>query len=98
MKYGTDNDKYIDLNPVIRLEQQLKSRAIWIEPKIIPPYCRTPKELPVLAIAIDGKAKIIVSGDDDLRADRALREAMALHSIELLGVNSFLKYLGEPEK
>ena len=90
--------KYIDRNQAIRLEQQLKNRAIWIEPKTIPPYCRDPKDLPVLATAIDGKAKIIVSGDDDLRADEALRESMALYSIELLGVNSFLKYLEESEE
>jgi putative PIN family toxin of toxin-antitoxin system len=91
-------NKYIDLNQAMRLEQQLKNRAIWIEPKTIPPHCRDPKDLPVLATAIDGKAKIIVSGDDDLRADEALREAMELYSIELLGVNSFLKYLEESEE
>lgn len=86
-------NKYIDQNQAIRLEQQLKNRAIWIETITIPPHCRDPKDLPVLATAIDGKAKIIVSGDDDLRADESLREAMALYSIELLGVNSFLQYL-----
>jgi putative PIN family toxin of toxin-antitoxin system len=90
--------KYINLNQAIRLEQQLKNRAIWIEPKTIPPHCRDVKDLPVLATAIDGKAKIIVSGDDDLRADEALREAMELYSIELLGVNSFLKYLEGSEE
>jgi len=88
-------NKYIDQNQAIRLEQQLKNRAIWIETTTIPPHCRDPKDLPVLATAIDGKAKIIVSGDDDLRADETLREAMALYSIELLGVNSFLQYLEE---
>ena len=87
--------KYIDQNQAIRLEQQLKNRAIWIETTTIPPHCRDPKDLPVLATAIDGKAKIIVSGDDDLRADETLRKAMALYSIELLGVNSFLQYLEE---
>lgn len=90
--------KYIDLNQAMRLEKQIKNRAIWIEPKTIPPHCRDPKDLPVLATAIDGKVKIIVSGDDDLRADEALREAMELYSIELLGVNSFLKYLEESEE
>ena len=90
--------KYIDQSQAIRLEQQLKNRAIWIETKTIPPNCRDPKDLPILATAIDGKAKIIVSGDDDLRADQALREAMKLYFIELLGVNSFLKYLEESEE
>ena len=85
--------KNIDLNQALRLEQQLRNRSIWIEPTTIPPHCRDPKDLPVLATAIDGKAKIILSGDDDLRADEALRVAMELYSIKLLGVNSFLKYL-----
>ena len=49
----------------------------------------------MLSTAIDGKANIIVSGDDDLRADEDLRTAMELYSIQLLGVNSFLTSLGE---
>jgi putative PIN family toxin of toxin-antitoxin system len=85
--------KYIDLNQAMRLEQQLKNRSIWTKVKTIPPHCRDIKDLPVLATAIDGEASIIVSGDDDLRADEALRKAMRLYSIELLGVNSFLEYL-----
>ncbi|WP_414545046.1 hypothetical protein [Nostoc sp. CCY0012] len=63
--------------------------------KIIPPNCPYPKDLAVLAIAIDGEARIIVSGDDDLGADDDLRVIMASYSIQLLGVNSFLKYLDE---
>ncbi|MFM7601952.1 MAG: putative toxin-antitoxin system toxin component, PIN family [Pseudanabaena sp.] len=85
--------KNIDLNQALRLEQQLQNRSIWIEAKTIPPHCRDSKDLPVLATAIDGKAKIILSGDNDLRDDEVLREAMEFYSIELLGVNSFLKYL-----
>ena len=85
--------KHIDINQAIKLEQQLKNRSLWIQPITIPPHCRDTKDLPVLATAIDGKAKIIVSGDDDLRGDEILRKAMELYSIELLGVNSFLNYL-----
>ncbi len=48
----------------------------------------------MLATAIDGRASVIVSGDDDLRADDDLRRAMAEYGIELLGVNSFLERLG----
>jgi uncharacterized protein len=87
--------KHIQQNQGIELEQQLKNRSIWIETETIPPNCRDPKDLPVLATAIDGAANIIVSGDDDLRADEDLRKAMELYSIQLLGVNSFLKSLGE---
>lgn len=77
----------------IRLEQQLQYRAIWVELETVPPNCRDPKDLPVLATAIDGKADIIVSGDDDLRADDTLRIVMESYGIRLFGVNSFLEYL-----
>ena len=89
--------KYIDENQAIRLERQFKYRAIWIEIKTIPPHCRDPKDLPVLATAIDGKANIIVSGDNDLRADEGLRKAMESYHIELLGINSFLDRLAQSE-
>ncbi|MGA7932562.1 MAG: hypothetical protein WCA35_03195 [Kovacikia sp.] len=39
--------------------------------------------------------EIIVSGDNDLRADDELRAAMETHSIQLLGVQSFLSYLNQ---
>ncbi|MEA5535641.1 putative toxin-antitoxin system toxin component, PIN family [Crocosphaera sp. XPORK-15E] len=87
--------KYIDTNQAIRLEKQLKNRSIWVNTQTIPPHCRDPKDLPVLSTAIDGQATIIVSGDDDLRADEMLRQAMELYNIKLLGVNSFLEYLDE---
>lgn len=85
----------IDQSQAVRLEQQLQYRAIWIELETVPPNCRDPKDLPVLATAIDGEAEIIVSGDDDLRADDELRAVMATYGIRLLGVHSFLKYLDE---
>jgi uncharacterized protein len=59
--------------------------------KTIPPRCRDPKDHPVLATAIDGQANAIVSGDDDLRADEELREAMATYHIQLWGVTSLLQ-------
>jgi uncharacterized protein len=85
------------INPsiAIQLEQQLQHRAIWIELETVPPNCRDPKDLAVLATAIDGQAEIIVSGDDDLRADDELRAVMATYGIRLLGVHSFLKCLDE---
>ncbi|WP_100898768.1 putative toxin-antitoxin system toxin component, PIN family [Nostoc flagelliforme] len=83
------------INPNIanQLEQQLQYRAIWIELETVPPNCRDPKDLAVLATAIDGQAEIIVSGDDDLRADDQLRTVMATYGIRLLGVHSFLNVI-----
>ncbi|MGC1307373.1 MAG: putative toxin-antitoxin system toxin component, PIN family [Phormidesmis sp.] len=87
--------KRIDDSQAVRLELQLRGCADWVEVVMVPPNCRDPKDLPVLATAIDGKADIIVSGDDDLRADDGLRAAMAARGIQLLGVNSFLSRLAE---
>lgn len=83
----------IDEEQANRLEQQLQHRAVWVEVQTVPPNCRDPKDLPVLATAIDGRASVIVSGDDDLRADEELRRAMEKYGIDLLGVNSFLERL-----
>jgi uncharacterized protein len=85
--------KKIGLEQAGRLEEQLRRRSLWVELVTVPPHCRDPKDLPVLATAIDGKAEIIVSGDDDLRADTELRVAMETYGVQLLGVNSFLEYL-----
>ena len=85
----------IDPNQATRLEQQLINRSVFVEVSTVPPNCRDPKDLPVLATAIDGAADVIVSGDNDLRADHALRTAMETHGIRLLGVNSFLNCLEE---
>ncbi len=85
----------IDTEQALRLEQQLQHRAIWVDLATVPPNCRDPKDLPVLATAIDGEAEIIVFGDDDLRADDELRAAMAAYGVQLLGVHSFLEYLDE---
>jgi putative PIN family toxin of toxin-antitoxin system len=83
----------ISSNQAIRLEQQLRYRSIWVTVSTVPPNCRDPKDLPVLATAIDGAATILVSGDNDLRADDTLRKAIESYGIQLLGVNSFLDYL-----
>ena len=83
--------KRINGDQAKRLEVQLKNRAIWVDATTVPPNCRDPKDLPVLSTAIDGEAHLILSGDDDLRADDELRAAMAALGIELLGVNSFLE-------
>ncbi|MEL6351365.1 MAG: putative toxin-antitoxin system toxin component, PIN family [Cyanobacteria bacterium J06627_28] len=87
--------RHIDRAQALYLETQLKERADWIEVTAVPPNCRDPKDLPVFATAIDGKADLIVSGDDDLCADEILRAAMAERRIQLLGVNFFLSRLAE---
>ena len=61
-----------------------------VELRTIPPRCRDPKDHPVLATAIDGRAQAIVSGDGDLRDDDELRASVTALGIALWGVQSFL--------
>jgi putative PIN family toxin of toxin-antitoxin system len=65
----------------------------WVELTTIPPRCRDPKDHPVLATAIDGRADAIVTGDDDLRADDELRAAMNTFNVQLWGMESFIAAL-----
>jgi putative PIN family toxin of toxin-antitoxin system len=75
------------------LFEQLRWRGEWVEATAIPPHCRDPKDHPVLATAISGRADVILSGDGDLRADDALREQMSAYGVEILGVERFLARL-----
>lgn len=83
--------KRIDAEDAERLLEQLCLRGEMVEPTTVPPRCRDPKDHPVLATAIDGDADAIVTGDDDLRADDALRTAMEGYGVALWGVDSLLK-------
>jgi len=85
--------KKIDLGQAEKLYRQMRSRAEIIELKTIPPRCRDPKDHRVLATAIDGQANAIVTGDDDLRADDELRNAMIGYGVQLWGVQSLLDVL-----
>jgi putative PIN family toxin of toxin-antitoxin system len=74
-----------------RLLEQLRLRGEWVEPTTVPPRCRDPRDHPVLATAIDGRADAIVSGDADLRADDELRTAMRHYGVALWGVDRLLE-------
>jgi len=72
------------------LLEQLNWRGILVELTSIPPRCRDPKDHPVLATAIDGRADAIVSGDADLRDDDQLRAEMERYGVKLRGIDSLL--------
>ena len=75
-----------------RLEQ-LRLRGEMVEPVSVPPRCRDPRDHPVLATAMDGRADAIATGDADLRADDELRSAMENYSVALWGVDTLLERL-----
>ncbi len=83
----------IDAQQAQKLRRQMRNRAEVVELNTVPPRCRDPKDHPVLATAIDGRADAIVTGDDDLRADDELRSAMADYGVQLWGVQSLLDAL-----
>jgi putative PIN family toxin of toxin-antitoxin system len=87
----------IDAQDAERLLEQLRLRGEIVELFTVPPRCRDPKDHPVLATAIDGSAKAIVTGDADLRADDDLRSEMAQYGVELWGVDSLLDRLDAAE-
>jgi putative PIN family toxin of toxin-antitoxin system len=83
----------IDAQQARKLHRQMRARAEVVELRTTPPRCRDPKDHPVLATAIDGRADAIVTGDDDLRADDELRSAMSEYGVQLWGVQSLLDAL-----
>ena len=76
-----------------RLLEQLRFSAEMVEAVTVPPRCLDPKDHPVLATAIDGRADAIVTGDGDLRADEELRAAMAQYGVALWGIDRLLQQL-----
>lgn len=80
----------IDPGQARLLLTQLRWKGILVTPTTVPPRCRDPRDHPVLATAIDGHAKAIVTGDADLRADDGLRAEMAKNGIEIWGINTLL--------
>ncbi len=85
----------IDAEHAIILLEQLNWRGIMVEPAIIPPRCRDPKDHPVLATAIDGRADAIVTGDADLRDDDELRAEMESYGVKLWGIDSLLSNISK---
>ncbi|HRQ37862.1 MAG TPA: putative toxin-antitoxin system toxin component, PIN family [Chloroflexota bacterium] len=85
--------KYIDPQQAEKLYRQMRTRGEIVELQTIPPRCRDPKDHPVLATAIDGRANAIITGDDDLRADEELRKAMGEYGVLFWGVQSLLDAL-----
>ena len=73
----------INAEHAVILLEQLNWRGIMVEPTTIPPRCRDPKDHPVLATAIDGRADAIVSGDADLRDDDKLRAEMESYGVKI---------------
>ncbi len=55
--------------------------------------CRDPKDDAVIETAINGRADVLVSRDDDLKRDPALIARLAAESIAVVSVRRFLELL-----
>jgi putative PIN family toxin of toxin-antitoxin system len=77
------------------LIDQLRSRSILVTLVTVPPHCRDPKDNPVLAAAIDGRADAIISSDGDLRDDESLRLAMSTYSVQIWGIERLRQELDQ---
>jgi len=73
-------------------------RAEMVEPTIHVALCRDPKDDIFLDAAIAGQVTHLVTGDDDLKGDRALKDKLRdEHGIQIMGVPEFLAILAAIE-
>jgi uncharacterized protein len=57
----------------------------------VDPPLRDPGDVPVVAAAVAGAAQIVVTGDNDLLADTAVRDWLAQHGIEVVTAIEILR-------
>lgn len=55
--------------------------------------CRDPKDNMFLETAISGKAKYLVTRDDDIKRDLILMEELSKHGVKVITVSQFLKII-----
>lgn len=58
--------------------------------------CRDPDDDMVLETAVTGRARYVMTRDDDLKADSELAARLAEHGIEVLTVRRFLALVDQP--
>ena len=58
--------KYVDATDARRFAAVLIRESEWVEVATIVKACRDPKDNKILALAVDGRATVIVTGDQDL--------------------------------
>jgi putative PIN family toxin of toxin-antitoxin system len=76
-----------------RLLELICQHALIVEPTSETPLCRDPKDYPVMAAAIAGRAEFLVTGDLDLLDDPQLRTEMSALGTQVVGVRQLLELL-----
>jgi len=91
---------YFTRQDVEELGELLYERAEIVEPTTHVRLCRDPKDDMFLDVAIAGKVPYLVTGDDDLKGDEALKGKMREeYEVRILSVPEFLAILSsQPER
>jgi hypothetical protein len=91
--------RYFTREDVEELGELIYERAEMVEPTIHVTLCRDPKDNIFLDVAIAGKVPYLVTGDDDLKGDKALKEKMCNeYGVRIVSVPEFLAVLSsQPE-
>ena len=92
--------RYFTREDVEELGELLYERAEIVEPTIHVRLCRDPKDDIFLNVAIAGRVPYLVTGDDDLKGDEALKGKMHKeYGVHIVSVPEFLAILSsQPEK
>lgn len=92
--------RYFTREDVEELGKLIYERAEMVEPAIHVTLCRDPKDDVFLDVAIAGKVPYLVTGDEDLKGDEALKEKIHNeYGVRIVSVPEFLAILSsQPER
>ena len=86
--------EYFSKEDVRELLDLIAEQGTMVSPEEHVTLCRDPKDSVFLDVAIVGDAQYLVTGDDDLKGDEALKTTMReKYGVEIVGVGKFLALL-----
>ena len=88
-RFNVTADKLAELLTVLGDEASIANVAGTVH------VCRDPKDDMVIETAINGRADVLVSRDDDLKRSPEVAAALLEHNVRVLTVQRFLDALGE---
>jgi len=87
-------NRYFTKDDARELGELIYEQAEIVEPTVHVALCRDPKDDIFLDVAIAGKVHYLVTGDDDLKGDQALKTKMRdEYGVQIMGVPEFLSVL-----
>ncbi|MBI5303093.1 MAG: putative toxin-antitoxin system toxin component, PIN family [Chloroflexi bacterium] len=90
--------RYFALADVTELVQLIVEQGEIVEPTVRLQLCRDPKDNVFLDIAVTGHCNFLVTGDDDLKGDDALKSKMQnTYGVSILSAPEFIRALDAPQ-